>query len=233
MSLVVLCPSRGRPQELREVATTLVQTRVYGSTRMLAVIDSDDPLADEYVAQANSLYDFHFPSHEGGMVNALNAAAKHVIDELPDVEILGFVGDDHRFRTMHWDREISIALEEPGYAYGYDGFWQQGELPTQIFISKPIVKALGYYALPDCQHLFVDNAWRAVAETVGRLHYLPEVYIEHMHPAIGKAKWDEGHKRVNTPEMYGRDGAAFSAWRDSERFADDVGRVRQAIGSTG
>lgn len=217
---------------MSEAASTLVRTRLHGSTQIMAVIDGDDLAADAYIAGASSVYDYYFPVHEGGMVAALNAAAKHVIDEMPDVTIIGFIGDDHRFRTLHWDKIIEETLKRPGYAYGYDGVWMRGEIPTQIFISRPIVKALGYFALPDCHHLFVDNAWKATAERVGRLHYLPEVFIEHMHPAIGKAEWDEGHLRVNSDEMYAHDGGAFQQWKSSTRFIEDVRRVRRAIGSS-
>jgi hypothetical protein len=216
---------------MREVASTVVKTRSLGDTQILAVLDSDDPEADDYVNHAAPLYDTYFPIHEGGMVNALNAAASYVINERPDVTILGFVGDDHRFRTLHWDGKIQQALKRPGYAYGYDGFWQKGEIPTQIFISREIVEALGYFALPDCRHLYVDNAWRSVAEGAGVLHYLSDLYIEHMHPAHPdkKAEWDEGYKRVNSEEMYSHDRAAFESWRASGRFASDVRKVRRVV----
>jgi hypothetical protein len=232
VSILVICPSRNRPAELADTASTLVKTRRHGSTQLLAVVDPDDMDGDRYVAGANMLYHYMFPEHAGGMVNALNAAAKHVLEEWPDVTILGFVGDDHKFRTLHWDEQIEQALATPGFAYGYDGFWHKGEIPTQIFISREIVVALGYMALPDLRHLYVDNAWRALADRLDVLHYLPEVYIEHMHPAIGKAEWDDGHKRVNAPEMYERDRAAFEKWQGSSRFNQDVRRVRRAIKPT-
>lgn len=232
MSLVVLCPTRGRPDALREAAHSLIKTRSYGSTRLLAIVDHDDPEADNYVKRADSLYDFVFPLHTGGMVSALNAGTVQVLQEHPEIKILGFIGDDHRFRTDHWDEAITAALEQPGYAYGYDGFWHDGQIPTQIFISRRIVEALGYMALPDCYHLYVDNAWRAVGEAIGRFTWLQDVLIEHMHPAIGKAEWDEGHKRVNSEEMYNRDRVAFEAWRASPRFTVDVRRVRRALGSS-
>lgn len=226
MSIIVLCPTRGRPSALREAAASLVETRYYGDTQLLAVIDADDPTADEYIGQANPGYRYIIPEHSGGMVAALNAAAKMVGNE---ATILGFIGDDHRFRTKCWDEAIEKALVKPGFAYGDDGFRRDGDIPTQIFISSEIVAALGYMALPDLYHLYVDNAWRALADGASALHYLPDVLIEHMHPLIGKAEWDEGYKRVNAPAVYLRDEAAFQAWRTSPRFAEDVKRARGAL----
>ena len=233
MSIVVLCPTRERPGNMVETARSVLETRHFGSTRIVAVIDHDDPAADKYVARSSMLYDFYFPIHDGGMVAALNAAAKDALRLYPDMTILGFVGDDHRFRTEEWDRVITETLaEKPGFAYAYDGFWHKGEIPTQIFISREIVIGLGYFALPDCRHLYVDNAWRALGDATGALHYRSELLIEHMHPTIGKAEWDEGYKRVNSAETYAHDRAAFEAWRASPRFTEDVRRVRRALGTT-
>lgn len=226
MSITVLCPSRGRPDALLAAAQSMAQTRRHGDTRFLAILDADDAALDGYTHE-NVLYDWIVVNPpEKGMVAALNHAVTHHERAMGGASILGFIGDDHRFRTDGWDSVIGETLSKsPGYAYGYDGFWHKGEIPTQIFISSLIVKALGYYALPDCHHLFVDNAWKEVAQATGTLHYLPQVYIEHLHPAIGKGQWDEGHVRVNSAEMYGHDGEAFKAWRESDRFTRDVQRV--------
>lgn len=231
MSIAVFCPTRNRPKAIREAAYSLIETRRLGSTRLVAIIDADDLDAEEYVKQANTLYDYVFPIHEGGMVAALNAGVKQVLAEDPSITICGFIGDDHRFRTKGWDEAFEKELARPGYVYGYDGFWHDGKIPTQIFISREIVEALGYMALPDCHHLYVDNAWRSVGDAIHRFTWRRDVLIEHMHPAINKAEWDEGYKRVNSDEMYERDRKAFEAWRASPRFAEDVQRARRALGS--
>lgn len=229
MGVLVFCPSRGRPEAAREAAASLVRTRRRGDTEMMVVIDDDDPEAGRYLA-ATPLYRSMVLKGGGGMVAALNQAVHLVLAQALPPDIVGFVGDDHRFRTDGWDVEIVKALTaKPGFAYAHDGFWGGGEIPTQIFINREVVEGLGYFALPDCRHLYVDNAWKELALATGSLSYLPQIMVEHMHPAAGKAEWDEAYKRVNSTEMYGRDGAAFSAWRESPRFAEDVSRVRAAL----
>jgi hypothetical protein len=83
--------------------------------------------------------------------------------------------------------------------------------------------------LPECRHLYIDNVWGTVGREIGKLSYLPDVVIEHMHPAGGKAVWDEGHLRVNTDAMFSHDRAAFEAWVEN-RSAEDIERVRSALG---
>lgn len=226
--ILVICPSRGRPDKAQEAAESLINTRRLDSTEMLVVVDYDDPRLLEYTSDASFYRWLQVKPARAGMVAALNLAAKIMLGEGMAVrpDIIGFVGDDHRFLTDGWDVAIREALVEPGFAFGYDKFWHQGQIPTQIFISRPIVEALGYFALPDCHHLFVDNAWMALGQATQSIHWLPNVVIEHMHPAVQKAEWDEGYLRVNAPEMYDRDGAAFNAWVHSERFREDVAKVR-------
>lgn len=164
------------------------------------------------------------------MVNALNAAALRTLVEWPHERVLGFVGDDHRFRTAGWDVTFLEALaDRPGFVYGNDLFWPKGEIPTQIFISAGIVAELGWMALPTCNHLYVDNAWMELGQATGSIRYYQDIVIEHMHPAANKAPRDEGYDRVNSAEMYNHDGAAFATWRDSQRFEDDVRRVTAAL----
>jgi hypothetical protein len=226
MSILVFCPSRGRPDKMREAAASLISTRRNGDTELVVVLDIDDPTANDYMKR-DAPYRFLQIEHAGGMVAALNAAVAKVLAEESGPTILGFIGDDHRFRTDGWDTRIREALEQPGFAYGEDLF-QHSRLPTQVFISRPIVEALGYFALPDCHHLYVDDAWMALGQATDSIHFLPDVVIEHMHPLIGKGEWDEGYKRVNAPTIYTKDEQAFQAWVNSDRFREDVGKVRSA-----
>lgn len=229
--ITVLVPTRGRPDDAWAVLDTFEATRTLSHTRLVFVIDEGDPAWEEYHKGRNSrwLTVIH-PEHSGGMVAALNAGADATIRNWPREDIVGFIGDDHRFRSKGWDQAIADRLKEsPGFAYGND-LAQGGNLATQCFVNAKIVQALGWFGLPDCYHLYIDNAWMELGRAVDRLHYLPDVVIEHMHPAFGKSDWDEGHLRVNTSAMYDRDREAFTQWRNSPRFEEDVARVRHALG---
>lgn len=202
---------------------------------MLVVIDHDDPTASQYTSEQALYRWLQVWPDESGMVAALNHAVRDLLKHpslfgvlTPDV--IGFIGDDHRFRTEGWDEVIAKTLEKsPGFVYGHDGFWQDGGIPTQIFISREIVEALGYFALPTCKHLYVDNAWKELGEATHCIRWLPEIMIEHMHPAAQKAEWDEGYKRVNSEEMYSRDRMAFEAWRNGVEFQRDVAKVKAVL----
>ena len=77
-----------------------------------------------------------------------------------------------------------------GIAYGND-LHQGGALATSVVMSSDIAAALGWMALPGCAHYHIDDVWVALGRDAGCLAYLPDVVIEHAHPAWGTAAWDE------------------------------------------
>jgi hypothetical protein len=95
-------------------------------------------------------------------------------------------------------------------------------------MSTEVVRALGHMAPPTQRHLYIDNYWRDLGRAAGCLTYLPDVVVEHVHPVAGKAAVDDGYRRVNAPEMYQRDAAAYEMYM-REFGGRDVAAVRQAL----
>jgi hypothetical protein len=227
--IAVVCPSRGNPKALTEAALSFRDTRMDDTSVFVAAVDEDDPVLAKYV---EALEDIScdlviVPRGESGNMNrALNYAARRYAQR---AEIVGFIGDDHRFRTKGWDRVIHAVMKEhgDGLAYGNDLF--QGEaLPTAVFISSSIVNALGWFGPPLCKHLYLDNTWKILGDRADCLYYLPDVIIEHMHPAAGKGEWDENHIRVNASEVYSHDRTMFESWL-ANGIEQDVATVKEAV----
>lgn len=209
------------------------------ATNLILVVDSDDPHLGEYIdipgrfmapsggkplAPPDAIHVMVLRADEtGSLTKATNTAAKRVWDD--DV-VIGHVGDDHLFRTPGWDRAMVEALREPGIAYGNDLNVRE-LLPTAPFISSAIPRALGWYALPACAHMYIDNAWKMLGQGLDRLRYLPDVIIEHMHPSVRKARDDEGYQRANA--AWAADQRAFDLWLEVG-YANDMGRLRKALG---
>ena len=217
--LVVIVPSRGRPEAAQELAEAFAETCT-ADTLLVFAVDNDDERLPDYqkqdrVAQADSR----------SMVQSLNAAAVLVLADEPFA--IGFMGDDHRPRTEGWDTAYLDALHElgTGIVYG-DDLLQRWRLPTQVAMTSDIVRALGYMAPPSLTHMYVDNFWLDLGRQAGCLRYLPDVVVEHMHPVAGKADWDDGHKRVNAPAMYERDRIAYARFRALGDMADAVAKVK-------
>jgi len=215
--LTVLMPSRGRERQAAEAYAAFLDTKVLADTEMLIVLTEGESgysdLPTITVAEG------------GGMGPPLNAALAYVS---PD--IYGFIGDDHRFRTNGWDREVTVVNESMGGGIVYGNDLLRGEeLPSQVFIDQRIIGALGWMALPGAKHMFLDDTWRELGRALGRYTYLPDVHIEHMHPTAGKSQWDDNYRRVNDPTVYAHDGALYHRWVN-EGIVADLDRVRAALG---
>lgn len=217
--LLVVVPSRGRPHTVPELVEAFAETCA-ADTWLLFAVDESDPTVEHYVNRAldrvgGSVTVACRVYSSSSMVEALNFAVLQAVGQFKDLVAVGFLGDDHRPRTKGWDRAYLDALKSsPGIVYGNDLF-QGGEIPTQCAMSASWVRALGFMAAPVLTHLYVDNYWLTLGKATGCITYLPDVVVEHVHPLAGKAEWDVGYARVNTPEMYQMDRLAFeSYWRE-------------------
>jgi len=219
----VLLPSRGRPHRVRDVYDSYMDTRALPDTKLTWILSQQDPKLQAYFA--TDLIDdwLVLESDFDTLTKKLNRAAE--MSKYAD--ILGFVADDNIFRTDGWDIRIRDALEKPGLAYGND-LYQGAGLPTSVFISNEIVKALGWFALPTSDHMYLDNAWKTLGERLGRLVYLPDVVIEHMHPVVGKGGWDETYSLSNTSERLSNDRVAFENWANGE-IELDIQKINEAV----
>lgn len=215
--LVVVIPSRGRPRQARQLAAAFAATCT-ADTELVFAVDDDDPTRGDYPQRLTAA----LPSRS--MNEALNAVA---VKEAADAFAVGFMGDDHRPRTVGWDERYLTVLRElgTGIVYGND-LMQGAALPTQCAMTADIVRALGYMAPPVLTHLWLDNFWLSLGNEATCIRYLSGVVVEHRHPMAGKAVWDAGYERVNAVEMQDRDQAAFAGYVASGEFGRDVAKVR-------
>lgn len=226
--LVVIVPSRGRPQAAADLARRCAATCT-ADTVLLVVVDADDPDLPSYQAPAGTQVFFAWAPAASGHVGAINFGAARALEEFQPFAVAK-LDDDHRPRTKGWDTKLLAALHELGTGIAYGNDLLQGQrLPTAPAMTADIVQALGYMGPPELGHLYVDDFWRDLGVEAGCLRYLPGVVIEHLHPLAGKAAVDEGYLRANDPAQFRRDGVAYETYK-AGRFAGDVAKVK-ALGS--
>jgi hypothetical protein len=224
--LLTIVPTRNRVENALGLLDTFYKTSTLSDSGLLFVVGTEDPRYDEYTRKFPKEHLLLFP--ERGLVKALNYAVSCGYAE--EYEALGFMGDDHRPRTIGWDRAYLDNLRELRYGYVYGNDLLMGErIPTQVAISSSIVKALGFFGPPGFTHLNVDLTWKDMGEALGKLRYLPDVIVEHMHPANGKAEEDSGYKWANSSFMVKHDGIEYERWK-REDFRTQVHTVVLAHG---
>lgn len=231
---VMVVPTRGRPHTVAELAKAFTSSCT-GQTRLLIAVDDDDPEMSAYceaVTEAKKVFPdtgIVVQAAPGCMAVALNMAVGHVLAGGEQPKAIGFMGDDHRPRTLGWDTSYLEALDSrPGVVYGNDLIHGEN-LPTQFAVSRSVAQALGFLSPPGLKHLYIDNYWLDIGRESGCLTYLPDVTVEHMHPVADKGEYDEGYQRVNAPEMYAHDEAAYTAHMQEFR-SRDVALIQGAAG---
>lgn len=207
-----MCPSRGRPQAARETLSSFLDTRKDKRSRILFVVDRDDPTLRDYPQE----YTYVVPPMTC-MGDALRKATTPEV--LGNATSVGMIGDDNRFRTKGWDVTFDRYLtEQVGVAYGDDGF-QHERLPTSWWVSRSLADMFGI-APQGLRHLYMDNWWKSLGEGLGVLRYFPDVEIEHLHPIAGKAEYDATYQRGNSRSNANGDRAAFHRWERRQKPID-------------
>ena len=220
-SLAVITPSRGRPQNIKDLIESFGNTKA--TCDLWVVCDEDDPTLDQYKA-LNLDHLLIYERTQKGMARPLNLAARDIF-ALGKYKYFGFLGDDHRPRSLYWDIDWTIVLDQGvGLVYGNDLL--QGEnLPTAVAMHGTIVQELDGMVPDHLLHLYLDNFWKTLGLDIGALTYLPETIIEHMHPLAGKAEVDQGYVDVNAPEVYDADKIVFDKYIKSDAYRDLVRRL--------
>ena len=208
----MIVPSRGRPGNIADLIAAWSETAV-GDSELLVAVDDDDPTLGDYldVLAAGPAWADIVVGPRLRLGGTLNQRA---VENARHHRAVGFMGDDHRPRTPGWDEQLVDALDglgPVGIVYG-DDLIQGERLPTAVAMTSSIVTTLGYMAPPGMVHMYLDNAWLALGRAVGRIAYLPDVVIQHLHPVAGTAPWDDRYAEVNAPERYAADQAVFERW---------------------
>jgi len=220
MKMLVIVPTRGRPENAARLEKARLYTAADSQTDFLYVVDDDDPKAMDYLRLGLMRVEV---VHRERLGPTLNSVAVRYMDSY---DALGFMGDDHLPRSYGWDTAVLNALDspDPRIVYG-DDLLQGANLPTAVFMQAGIVRALRSMVPSGMVHLYLDNYWKVLGERLGGLVYLPDVTIEHIHPAAGKAEMDDGYREANAPAV---DSADRTRWLQFERDELDgaVERVR-------
>jgi hypothetical protein len=234
IDLVTIVPTRSRPEAVERVVAAWEATGAFvEGAELLFVVDRDDPRCAEYRAAlitcregvSGTYIDVWRP-----LVPKLNTIATSLAVGRY-AYALGFAGDDHLPRTEGWVGRYLAELRAQGTGIVScpDGY-RPDDLPTQWAMTADIVRALGAMVPAPVEHLYCDDAVRALGRGADCFGYLDDVLIEHMHPVAGKAERDPQYDRVNGRAQYKGDRRAYHLWReDPIGLARDVDVIRKII----
>jgi len=215
--LLVIVPSRGRPQNIKALWEAWEATST-GPADLLVAADDDDPTLDDYRMVCGELGIELVVGPRLRMCPTLNRIA---VERSPRHFAIGFMGDDHRPRTEGWTDRYLETLRElgTGFVYGNDLVARE-RLPTQFALTSDIVLALGAVVPAPVKHMYADNMIYDLGHDIDRIRYLPDVVVEHLHPIVGTAEDDAGYREVSAPEAFEADRLVYAHWYEHDRPRD-------------
>ena len=149
------------------------------SVAIHAAASIGDGLADFMIVQRRA---------EQGLQQALNSLPCSLIAQY---EAIGFIGDDIRIRTPHWDTLVMSHLQgTTRLVWGQDGVHNE-RLATHPFFSAHVACQIQLMAPPPPYRNLYDNFWWEIFGALGRRRYVPELITEHIHHCRGLRKHDE------------------------------------------
>jgi len=193
ISLIV--PTRGRPKQVKCLMESLFKfTEDLNDLQVVLACDIDEmELANKYVAEY--LPRVNFVAHVGEFVPNKSSKVNRVYDFVTG-DIIGVLNDDMVCRTRGWDKIVKEhAAKYPDgiyLIYGKDGRFN--DLAVYQFTSRKLPDSVGYIWHPMLAHIYMDNWNHEMFKEIGRLEYVPELFFEHMHYAMGKAIIDDTYK---------------------------------------
>lgn len=227
--LVMIVPTRGRPQSIAPIVECWEKTAAEAS--LLFMVDEDDPAFGAYETALGVATAKHFNIDWASgprlrLAGTLNEAVREMV---PHYAAVGFMGDDHRPRTEGWDRRFAECLSGgTGVVYGND-LLVGSKFPTAVMMTSDIPATLGYFCPPPMVHLCLDLVWKDWGDGIGRITYLHDVIIEHMHPAAEKANMDHGYAECNSSDQVSADSAAYLEYVNGGRLQADLKKLKAAM----
>lgn len=184
----LLLPTRGRPDNLRRLHRSVLDTATV-RPEFSVYVDDDDP---ESASVANDLDMLVTVGPRIVLSQMWNMASRSAHGD-----ILMHCGDDLIFRTHEWDsiveEEFNKCADKILFVHGSDMSGNSHNGGTHGFLHRKWIDIVGYFVPPIFSCDYNDTWLNWVADSLGRRVYLPDLVTEHMHPSFGKAELDQTH----------------------------------------
>ena len=217
--LMVMVPTRGRPERLRKLLDSFTQTATCAD--ITVITDPDDRSYDGFDFGDAAVAVLEPRAYLAGKLNKTAEAFADVY------RVLMWVADDHVFQTPGWDRIMLDCLAEVGGSgWVYPEDMRRNDVPEIWMASSDVVRALGWFANPVLNHFYIDNTIGELGKRSGLIRWCPQAVIRHEHYSI-TPDVDRDEVYRTTEETFGTaDIAAYREWQ-STQMGNEVAVLRR------
>lgn len=217
--LLIKIPTRDRADQFFQVLD-----EYYGKLskkipyQVVVSCDYDDPVMNcpEIISKLDTYPNLTYYFGENSTkIEACNSdIGKHL-----DFDILLLASDDMMPIVKNYDLIIAKWMKSrfpdyDGILHFNDGY-QGSKLNTLPIMGKKYYDRFGYVYYPGYKSLYCDLEMMQVSRLLGKAFYIPQVIIEHLHPAAGKAKEDSLYEKNN---LYSKEDEQLYNAREALNF---------------
>lgn len=176
--------SLSRPDRIRKVVESYVWGN--GESRVILALWEGDPRLQEYLEQ-----DWPANWHTALIADkGVGPTYNHLFKAFPNEQNYGFLADDAILNAQGMLRLLENEAKNWNMSYPDDGI--HGErMATMPCIGGDLVRACGFLSPPGFMHEGIDVIWTVIAQKLGFARYMPQLSYTHVHPLMGRAKWDK------------------------------------------
>jgi len=244
-NISILCPTRNRPNNIQALVYSAQETASeFQELEFVFYIDDDDIVSEEKIKELNLPNIKYIIGDRVVLSQMWNECYNKA-----SADVFMHCGDDILFKSKNWDIEILNAFDlyedKIVLVYGNDLAHGRG-LSTHGFFHREWVEAVGYFCPPYFSSDWNDVWLYRMGESIKRLHYLPEVVTEHLHPTVarpgtenrlfkgpncsfedfnGKAEWDSTHQERVDRGKKDKVGKLFKSPEMTQKRKSDIDKL--------
>lgn len=225
MRFSICVPTRGRPENVKRLIDSIYSTASKPSTvEIIFRTDNDDKGArrtksaiTENIKKLKEENRVHIKMAVGERLQYLSDLWEDCYSHAISDRIM-MCADDVIFRTQGWDNTIANGTPNADkniyFIWGNDLNQRRG-LATLPMMSRLWIETVGYFVPKGYACDWCDTHIHDIANRLANLGsdircYFGDVVFEHMHPSVGKAKWDDTYgfrrSKVEQSQYYKRTG---------------------------
>ena len=212
--IAILCPTRGRPEQLRRMVESVAQTV---SDPVYIAIAPTRP-SDIYLPDINGktiISKFEYPDNLP-TAQKWNNMAEAALKSEANLFMLG--SDDMYFATSGWDKALIDhynALENKIHVYALQDSRDVDGTPHPVF-TREWIEFWGYMLNPMWLHWYVDTWAVEIAKANNCFTHLRGFSLQHIKPS-DEGRPDETHNRIRSFGWAERDRFV---WKNSQPYLE-------------
>jgi len=214
--LILLIPTKGRPNNYQRLKESFELNTHSDDNMRGPKMSSIMPVMDRFEAREYPGTGYLASKPDMNLVEKLNYAGAWAVKA--QFKYIGFVGDDVVIQTPSFDKIICEEFEaDPTLKIIHCADkMHNGQIANHWVIRADVIAAVGFFALPVCKHMFIDNFWTTVGTDTESIKYLDSVMWEHLHYMNKKSAMDATYEATNNSETFKHDEVAYNEFMGGE-----------------